>query len=93
MYHFDKVLLKFDIYTPHESNELPTSLPTSRKSFFDFYENLQKWSLGKINLPYFGKSAKNFFTGKKFNFKFQNRGYFRKKKVSLIFIKIYRNEV
>ena len=31
------------------------------KSFFDFYENLQKWSLGKINLPYFGKSAKNFF--------------------------------
>ena len=36
-------------------------LPPETKSFSDFYENLQKCSLGKINLPYFGKSAKNFF--------------------------------
>ena len=36
-------------------------LVPSRKSFSDFYENLQKWSLDRKNLPYFGKSAKNFF--------------------------------
>ena len=29
--------------------------------FSDFNENLQKWSLERKNLPYFGKSAKNFF--------------------------------
>ena len=42
-------------------DDLPTDLPPSRKSFSDFYENLQKWSLDRKNLPYFGKSAKNFF--------------------------------
>ena len=35
------------------------------KMFSDFYENLQKWSLDRKNLPYFGKSAKNFFLPEK----------------------------
>ena len=41
-------------------NDLPTSLPPEKVSLI-FYENLQKLGLGKINVPYFGKSAKNFF--------------------------------
>ena len=42
-------------------NELPPSLPPDQKSFSDFYENLQKWSLGEKKFANFGKSAKNFF--------------------------------
>ena len=29
-----------------------------KKMFSDFYENLQKFSLGEINLPFFGKFVK-----------------------------------
>ena len=45
-------------------NDLPPSLPTDRKSFSDFYENLQKWSLDRKNLPYFRIPAKNFLLEK-----------------------------
>ena len=41
--------------------QIPYGKSALPKRFFDFYENLQKCSLGKINLPYFGKSGKNFF--------------------------------
>ena len=53
---------------------------TSRKSFSDFYENLQKWSLDRKNLPYFGKSAKNFFLPEKNpTSSFKIRGILKKK--------------
>ena len=32
-----------------------------KKMFSDFYENLQKWSLGEKKFANFGKSWKNFF--------------------------------
>ena len=71
----------------------PPYLPPSRKSFFDFYENLQKWSLDRKNLPYFGKSAKNFFLLEKNpTSSFKIGGIFGKK-CSAIFLKIYRNKV
>ena len=40
-------------------------LVPSRKSFSDFYENLQKWSLGEKKIANFGKSEKNFFLPEK----------------------------
>ena len=45
----------------------------STKKFSDFAQNFFIISSEKIKFLIFGKSAKNFFIGKKSDFKFQNR--------------------
>ena len=70
----------------------------------DFAQNFVRWSSQHINLLYFGKSAKNFFCrkkirlqvsklGKKIKNPIGSRHFFSAKTGSLIFMKIYRNEV
>ena len=53
-----------------------------KKKFSDFAQNFHIISSEKIKFLIFGKSAKNFFIGKKSDFKFQNRGCFAKQKYS-----------
>ena len=61
MLYFGKSGKNFFLLEKNPTSSVKIGGIRSRKSFFDFYENLQKISLGKINVPYFGKSAKNFF--------------------------------
>ena len=60
----------------------------SKKKFFDFAQNLFRWSLGDINVRKFGKSVKNFFYREKNPTSiFKKWGYFCRKKGSPISLK------
>ena len=58
------------------------------KRFFDFAQNFFRWSSQHINLPYFGKSAKNFFYRKKIRLQVSKSGVFLVKKYSLYSLRL-----
>ena len=51
------------------------------KRFSDFSQNFFRWSSQHITLPYFGKSAKNFFYRKKIRLQVSKSGVFSGKKI------------